>query len=274
MTRSIRQAVLYATISAFMLVGLLGSLARAETITAANGSGPVACVNVTVSTGETRCAQAVVTIDSAGAATSPAVVTGAGTVTGAQRVTLGANDPAVTSLQIMDDWDETDRAKVNPIAGQAGVAAGSGAVDALTQRVTSASDDPGVVSLSVVDDWDETDRAKVNLVVGQAGITAGAGAVAANTPRVTLAGSDFVNITTNTDTVVKASPGVFKGITINTLGTTSSVTVYNNTTCTGAKIGTYATLVVASLNFSINASVGLCATTAGAGAADITLIFE
>lgn len=42
--------------------------AYAETSTAANGSGPVACVNATVATGETRCAQAVVTIDSAGAA--------------------------------------------------------------------------------------------------------------------------------------------------------------------------------------------------------------
>ncbi len=37
---------------------------------------------------------------------------------------------AATSLAIMDDWDESDRAKVNPIVGQAGVDGGSGAVTA------------------------------------------------------------------------------------------------------------------------------------------------
>ena len=47
-----------------------------------------------------------------------------------------------TAVQIVDDWDESDRAKVNPIVGQAGVAAGAGAVKATVQRVTLASDDP------------------------------------------------------------------------------------------------------------------------------------
>lgn len=47
---------------------------------------------------------------------------------------------AVASLSVLDDWDESDRAKVNPIAGQAGVAAGSGTVSALTQRVVLATD--------------------------------------------------------------------------------------------------------------------------------------
>lgn len=56
---------------------------------------------------------------------------------------------AAASLAIMDDWDESDRAKVNPIVGQAGVAAGAGAVGATVQRVTLASDDPAVALLSV-----------------------------------------------------------------------------------------------------------------------------
>lgn len=44
------------------------------------------------------------------------------------------------SLGVIDDWDESDRAKVNPIAGQAGVQGGSGSVNALTQRVVLATD--------------------------------------------------------------------------------------------------------------------------------------
>jgi|CXWL01.1.fsa_nt_gi hypothetical protein len=70
---------------------------------------------------------------------------------------------ADTALAIMDDWDETDRAKVNIIAGQVGVAAGSGAVSALTQRVILATDDPAVTSLAIMDDWDLTDTCKVTV---------------------------------------------------------------------------------------------------------------
>lgn len=55
---------------------------------------------------------------------------------------------AATSLAIMDDWDEADRAKVNLIVGQAGIAAGAGAVGATVPRMTLASDDPAVAHLA------------------------------------------------------------------------------------------------------------------------------
>lgn len=47
---------------------------------------------------------------------------------------------AATSLAAIDDWDESDRAKVNLIVGQAGVAGGSNPVTANTLRVVHASD--------------------------------------------------------------------------------------------------------------------------------------
>lgn len=70
-------------------------------------------------------------------------------------VNLGANNDVVdaaveASLAIMDDWDETDRCKVNIIAGQAGITAGAGAVAANTPRVTHASDDPAVTHLATI----------------------------------------------------------------------------------------------------------------------------
>lgn len=91
---------------------------------------------------------------------------------------------------------------------------------------------------------------------------------------VLAGGNSFTNITTNTDTVVKASAGTFAGIVINSIGTTSTATVYNNTTCTGAKIATFSTLVQASLEINATASVGICVTTAGAVAADITILWR
>lgn len=71
---------------------------------------------------------------------------------------------AVTALQIMDDWDETDRAKVNIIAGQAGVTAGAGAVAANTPRVTLASDDPAVVALQTIDNAIAGNEMQVDVV--------------------------------------------------------------------------------------------------------------
>lgn len=58
---------------------------------------------------------------------------------------------AAASLAVIDDWDESDRAKVNLIVGQAGIAAGAGAVAATVPRVTLASDDPAVALLGTID---------------------------------------------------------------------------------------------------------------------------
>lgn len=56
-----------------------------------------------------------------------------------------------TSLGVIDDWDESDRAKVNLIVGQAGIASGAGVVGATVPRVTLASDDPAVALLTTID---------------------------------------------------------------------------------------------------------------------------
>ena len=117
-------------------------------------------------------------------------ITGAAGVVAANtpRITHASDDPVTTSLQIIDDWDESDRAKVNPIVGQAGVAAGAGAVGVTVPRTTLASDDPAVTALQIVDDWDESDRAKVNVNLN-AGVAVDIGIAAAGlgTARVALA---------------------------------------------------------------------------------------
>lgn len=81
---------------------------------------------------------------------TPALPTGAATES-----SLAA---AAASLAVIDDWDQSDRCAVNPISGQAGVAAGAGSVGATTQRMTLASDDPSVVSLASIDAKSVTER--------------------------------------------------------------------------------------------------------------------
>lgn len=108
-------------------------------------------------TGGAAQAQAVKLLDGTADGTTPAKVTASGelvtfvgnqgTVTVASSglpagaATLAEQQTQTASLSVLDDWDETDRAKVNPIVGQAGVQAGAGAASANTQRVTVATDD-------------------------------------------------------------------------------------------------------------------------------------
>jgi hypothetical protein len=66
---------------------------------------------------------------------------GSGDASAANQVLqLAQETAAAASLSVLDDWDESDRAKVNLIVGQAGVAGGSGVVGATVQRVVLATD--------------------------------------------------------------------------------------------------------------------------------------
>lgn len=68
---------------------------------------------------------------------------GGGDASAANQVTGNASLANIeASAAVMDDWDEADRAKVNPIVGQAGVAGDTGSSGATTQRFVMATDQP------------------------------------------------------------------------------------------------------------------------------------
>lgn len=92
------------------------------------------------------------------------VTVGSHAVTNAGTFAVQESGGALTALQIIDDWDESDRAKVNPIEGQAGVAAGAGAVGATVQRMTLASDDPAVAALQLLDNAVAGNELQVDVV--------------------------------------------------------------------------------------------------------------
>lgn len=133
-------------------------------------------------------------------------VGGAGAVgDGVQRITLASDDPAVTALQIIDDWDETDRAKVNIIAGQSGITAGAGAVGASTPRVTLASDDPAVVALQVLDNAIVGSEMQVDVVAALPAGTNAIGKLAANSG-VDIGDVDVTSISAGTNTIGGVTP--------------------------------------------------------------------
>lgn len=82
---------------------------------------------------------------------------------GQANVTAG-NELSVLDPNI-DDWDENDRAKVNPIVGQAGIAAGTGVDGATVLRATLATDvalPTGTNTIGSVKITDGTETASVN----------------------------------------------------------------------------------------------------------------
>jgi hypothetical protein len=144
-------------------------------------------------------------------------VAGAGAVsTAVQRVTLASDDPAVTALQVIDDWDESDRAKVNLIVGQAGIAAGAGAVGVTVPRVTHASDDPAVVALQLIDNAVSGSGFNITQLNG-VNVTMGNGASGTGVQRVTLA-SDSTGILAAVTNVATIGTSVTPGTAAANLG--------------------------------------------------------
>lgn len=72
-----------------------------------------------------------------------------------------------TAVEKIDDWDESDRAKVNPIAGQAGIAADAGAMSALTTRVTVATDDTHFGTVGAASDIDGVIHGQLRYIADQ-----------------------------------------------------------------------------------------------------------
>lgn len=153
------------------------------------------------------------------AASTPVVLTAAQvtTLTPPAAITNFANETggnlaaATTALQIMDDWDEVDRAKVNPIVGQAGVAAGAGAVGVTVQRTTLASDDPAVVALQILDNAIAGNEMQVDVITVPAPLSTTGGGLEVDALRVTIANDStgLVSVDDNGGSLTVDNAGTF-----------------------------------------------------------------
>jgi hypothetical protein len=98
-------------------------------------------------------------------------VDGSGTalpVSGTVATTNSDITAAAASLSVLDDWDESDRAKVNLVVGQAGITGGAGAVAANTPRVTFASDAPGIAD-AVAGEYETVAASQTTQTLGATG---------------------------------------------------------------------------------------------------------
>lgn len=94
---------------------------------------------------------------------------------------------------------------------------------------------------------------------------------------VYLGGNSFNNITIITDTNVKASAGVFVGLSVNTAGGAgSTASVYNDAdgTCDTNLIGTFSVTAINYFNINAAATTGICVHTAGVTPANLTILYR
>ena len=92
--------------------------------------------------------------------------------------------------------------------------------------------------------------------------------------KTALPDPSYNNIITNASTAIKTSSGYLMSIIVATAGTGSTAIIYNNTTCTGTIIGTITTTAQVSLLYNLYFGVGLCITTSGTSAADLTIVYK
>jgi hypothetical protein len=85
----------------------------------------------------------------------------------------------------------------------------------------------------------------------------------------------YANITTATTTVVKTGFGQLHAITINKWVTAATITIYDNTSAAGTKIGTITLSTAEQSNgpFIYDVMVGLGITVVTSGATDITISY-
>ena len=72
---------------------------------------------------------------------------------------------------------------------------------------------------------------------------------------------------------VKLGAGIWHGITVNTVGLTSSATFYDGTSTGGTKLATVSTLAAVSLHYDIAFATGLFMVLVGDTPADVTISF-
>ncbi len=85
--------------------------------------------------------------------------------------------------------------------------------------------------------------------------------------------SSFYNAANNTAAVIKASAGFLLGIIVNTAGTTSTLTVYNDPAAANNKFGAFSTIAQNYIPVNAYLSNGIYIVPAGAAAADFTLVY-
>lgn len=90
---------------------------------------------------------------------------------------------------------------------------------------------------------------------------------------VWYAGS-YSNIINNSTTTIKSGAGILHTVVVNTLGTTPTIQLYDNTAASGTKIGLITPTVTGTYDYDISFNTGLTIVTTGTAGSDITIVYQ
>lgn len=93
-------------------------------------------------------------------------------------------------------------------------------------------------------------------------------------PASYYAGSYTNIINAQAAVVAKTGSGILHTVVVNTLGTSPTIQLWDNTAASGTKIGNITPTVPGTFDFDLVFNTGLTITTAGTGGADITVIWQ
>ena len=84
----------------------------------------------------------------------------------------------------------------------------------------------------------------------------------------------YSNLVNNVSTTLKSGPGILHAVNVNTLGTTPTIQLFDNTAASGTKIGFITPTVTGVNEYDVSFNTGLTVVTTGTGTADITVSWQ
>ncbi len=86
--------------------------------------------------------------------------------------------------------------------------------------------------------------------------------------------ASYLNLINNATTTVKAGAGILHTIVVNTLGTTPTIQLFDNTSAAGTKIGLITPTVPGTFDYDVTFNTGLTIVTTGTAGSDITVCYQ
>ena len=86
--------------------------------------------------------------------------------------------------------------------------------------------------------------------------------------------ASYSNLVNNVTTTIKSGAGILHTVVVNTLGTTPTIQIYDNTAASGTKIGLITPTVTGTYDYDVSFNTGLTVVTTGTGTADITVTWQ
>ena len=86
--------------------------------------------------------------------------------------------------------------------------------------------------------------------------------------------ASYSNLINNATSIIKSGAGILHTVVVNTLGTTPTIQLFDNTAASGTKIGLITPTVTGTYDYDVSFNTGLTIVTTGTAGSDITICWQ